>query len=106
APRDGQSLSFAPAARGGRRVVAPAAPPPPVEPIGGGATPDAAGLERLWNALRDSSGVQAFSLRELARAWFGEGAGAAEEEQLAAALAAGSPFFVPLPHAPGLWRLP
>lgn len=104
-PQDGQALSAAPAARGGRRVVGTAPAPPPA-PVGDGAPPDAAGLERLWAALRDGTGVQALSARELARAWYGDGAGAADEAAIAAALEAGSPFFAPLPHAPGLWRLP
>ena len=106
-PQDGQALTAAPGARGGRRVVAPA--PRPAQqpgPIGAGAPPDAEGLERLWAALRDGTGVQALSTRELARAWYGDGAGEEAEGQLAAALAAGSPFFAPLPHAPGLWRPP
>ncbi|WP_165774831.1 MBL fold metallo-hydrolase [Candidatus Viridilinea mediisalina] len=123
-PQDGQVLSIAPSKGGGRRVAVP--PPPPVAPLAAvavaGELPDAAGLERLWQALRDGTGVQVFSLRELARAWSGEAgsgeagrrggedAGEAEgttvEEVLAQLLNEGSPFFAPLPHAPGLWRLP
>ncbi|MBX0330222.1 hypothetical protein K2Z83_21365, partial [Oscillochloris sp. ZM17-4] len=105
-PRDGQDLRIAPSARGGRRVVTPPAPPAPVEPVGGGAPIDEAGLERLWAALRDGSGVQALSVRELARAWYGPESDTAAEEQMEAALGEGSAHFVALPHAPGLWRLP
>jgi len=105
-PRDGQTLAAAPAARGGRRVQPPAPLAAPPERIGGGRPPDGAGLERLWSALRDGSGVQSMSVRELARAWHGPEAGEAAEAELAALLEAGSPFFAPLPHAPGLWRLP
>ncbi len=105
-PADGATLTVAPAARGGRRVLAAApAPATPPGPLGDGALPDEAGLERLWTALRDGSGVQAMSARELARAWYGEGTDSEAEERLATALEAGSPFFAPLPHAPGLWRL-
>lgn len=106
-PQDGQTLSAAPAPGGGRRVSAPAPPAPrPAERVGAGRPLDAAGLEQLWLALRDGSGVQAMSVRELARAWHGEAADEAAEAELAALLEAGSPFFSPLPQAPGLWRLP
>ena len=106
-PQDGQTLTVAPSARGGRRVVAPEQPPTsPLGPVGDGDVPDAHGLERLWATLRDGSGVQAMSLRELARAWYGTQAAADEEANLADALESGSPCFVALPHAPGLWRLP
>lgn len=104
-PRDGQTLTVAPSSRGGRRVVAPSAPPAPSEPIGGGQSLDPAGLERLWAALRDGSGVQSLSVRELARAWYGA-SDETGEQQLATTLELGSPFFIALPGAPGLWRLP
>lgn len=107
-PRDGQLLQLAPGERGGRRVLAPAPAAHSAEPlaVGAGAPLDTAGIERLWAALRDGSGVQSLGVRELARAWFGAAAGAAEEQQVEAALEAGTPFFLPLPGAPGLWRLP
>lgn len=107
-PQDGQSLDLA-AARGGRRValaLPPAVAPAPPGPIGAGAALDAAGLELLWAALRDGTGVQALSVRELARAWYGQAIDAPAEQHVAAVLDAGSVYFVPLPHAPGLWRLP
>ena len=104
-PRDGQRLALEAAPRGGRRVVAPPSRPAPGAPGGNGAPLDAAGLERLWEALRDGTGVQALSVRELARAWHGEAATLADEAALEALLEAGSPHFAPLPHAPGLWRL-
>ncbi len=104
-PRDGQTLSLEAAPRGGRRVVAPPPRTAPVAPIGAGAPLAAEGLERLWETLRDGSGVQALSVRELARAWHGETATLADETALEALLEAGSPYFAPLPHAPGLWRL-
>ncbi|MEN9936584.1 MAG: hypothetical protein RLZZ387_3163 [Chloroflexota bacterium] len=105
-PQDGQTLAIAPSERGGRRVSvpAPAVSPAPVG-IGGGAALDAVGLERLWAALRDGSGVQALGVRELARAWHGDGFGEAEEERVSALLEAGTPFFKPLPGAPGLYRI-
>ena len=74
--------------------------------LGDGTPLDLASIERLWQALSDGSGVQTFGLRELARAWYGEAAGAEAEEQVEQALAAGQPFFVPLPGVPGLWRAP
>ncbi|NTW02733.1 MAG: MBL fold metallo-hydrolase [Oscillochloris sp.] len=106
-PRDGQELSFAPSSRGGRRVVVPPAQAPVLEvPLGGGAVITADGLERLWTALRDGSGVQTVSVRELARIWYGDSATIAAEEHLAMILEAGSPYFVSLPHVLALWRLP
>ncbi len=106
-PHDGQDLTIEPSSRGGRRVVAPPVSAPTLtEPVGAGAPIDADGLERLWTALRDGSGIQALSVRELARAWYGDAASTPDEEQLEAALEAGSPHFIALPHAPGLWRLP
>lgn len=104
-PQDGQALAIEPAARGGRRVIVPPARPAPSAPIGDGLL-DAGGLERLWAALRDGSGVQVLGLRELARAWYGEAVDDEAERQVADALDAGSPHFVAVPHAPGLWRLP
>ncbi len=80
--------------------------PPHLVNLVEGAEPDAAGLERLWQALGDGSGVQTFSLRELARAWFGDGAGAEAEALMQQALEQPQPFFVPLPGVPGLWRAP
>ncbi|RRR78298.1 MAG: MBL fold metallo-hydrolase, partial [Candidatus Viridilinea halotolerans] len=77
-PRDGQVLTVAPRKGGGRRVELPPTPTvAPLAPVGKGEPPDAAGLERLWQALRDGTGVQTLSLRELARAWAGA-AGASE----------------------------
>lgn len=105
-PQDGQTIAVVPAARGGRRAVAQA-PVPPQAPsaLGGGAPIDDGALEQLWLGLRDGSGVQVFAARELARAWYGADAADEIEATTAAALAAGSPFFAPVPHAPGLWRL-
>lgn len=104
-PQDGQRLTVAAAARGGRRVTAPAPRPTPVEPVGSGAPLDADGLARLWTALRDGTGVQALTVRELARAWYGDAAPDDADARLEALLEAGSAYFAPLPHAPGLWRL-
>lgn len=105
-PRDGHTLRAEPVEKGGRRVAPAAAPPAaPIAPVGDGAPLDEAGLERLWLALRDGTGAQALSLRELARAWYGDDSGEAEEAALNTALEAGSPWFAPLPNAPGLWRL-
>ncbi|WP_129633556.1 MBL fold metallo-hydrolase [Candidatus Oscillochloris fontis] len=106
-PRDGQDLEIVPAQRGGRRVAAPERPAPAlVAALGQGATITAEGFERLWTALRDGTGVQVLSLRELTRAWYGAAADAVAEEQMQALLEQGSGYFVPVPHAPGLWRVP
>ena len=106
-PQDGQALTIAPGQRGGRRVQGATLPSPaPAAPIGAGAPLDEAGLDRLWAALRDGSGVQALGVRELARAWYGESAGDDEAARLAALLEEGSIYFRPLPGAPGLYRLP
>ncbi len=106
-PRDGLALKVASARGGGRRVELPPVPAaPPLAPLGAGQAPDSAGLERLWQALRDGSGVQTFSVRELARSWYGPSADEQQEAALEALLEAGSPYFTALPHAPGLWRLP
>ncbi|EFO81992.1 beta-lactamase domain protein [Oscillochloris trichoides DG-6] len=106
-PRDGQDLQIVPSQRGGRRVHAPPVPAPTLEAaLGQGAAMSPAGLERLWTALRDGSGVQVLSLRELARAWYGPDTETQVEEEMQALLDQGSAYFVPVPHAPGLWRLP
>jgi uncharacterized protein len=105
--RDGQTLAIGAAPRGGRRVALPETPvAASIEALGDGAALDATGLEQLWTALRDGSGVQTLSVRELARAWYGAKVEAEQEQEVEAALEAGSPFFVPLPGAPGLWRVP
>ena len=105
-PRDGQILTIAPA-KGGRRVEVPAPlVTAPLAPVGAGAPLDDSGIERLWLALRDGTGVQSLSVRELARAWYGDNPDTEGEVALEAALEAGTPFFVALPNAPGLWRLP
>ncbi len=106
-PRDGQDLQIVQAQRGGRRVHTPQAPtPPPEVALGKEEAITPAGLEQLWTGLRDGSGVQVFSLRELARAWYGATAKETEEEAIQTLLEQGSAYFVPVPHAPGLWRLP
>ena len=104
-PHDGQTLTISPSKSGGREVAtsAPARPAPP--PVGEGAPPDEGAPEQLWNALRDGSGTQALSVRELARAWGGDAYTEADEARLAELLEAGTPFFRPLPGAPGLHRL-
>ncbi|MFV9505608.1 MAG: MBL fold metallo-hydrolase [Oscillochloridaceae bacterium umkhey_bin13] len=105
-PQDGTTLRSVPSERGGRRVSAPPARPAPREPLGNGQPLSEPALERLWTAVRDGSGVQVLSVRDLARAWFGDQVEADAEAHLQTLLEAGSPFFVALPHAPGLWRLP
>jgi Cft2 family RNA processing exonuclease len=107
-PRDGETLAVP-----GRndkvkgtsdsRLVTPALPHP--VNLGAGAPLDLAGLERLWQALGDGTGVQVFGLHELARVWYGEDASADDEANVQQALEAAQPFFAPLPGAPGLWRL-
>ncbi|MEP7191155.1 MAG: MBL fold metallo-hydrolase, partial [Roseiflexaceae bacterium] len=73
--------------------------------LGAGAALDTAGLEQLWQALGDGSGVQSFGPRELARVWYGEAAGEEQEQQTQQVLAAAQPYFAQLPGLPGLWRL-
>lgn len=105
-PQDGQVLTVAPGAHGGRRVVAP--PPTPVvplAPIGDGGAIDPAGLERLWTALRDGTGTQVLGIRELVRAWYGAVTDETPAQYMASALETPNPYFTPLPQAPGLWRL-
>jgi Cft2 family RNA processing exonuclease len=103
-PHDGMALPIAASERGGRRVLVP--PPAPMpEAVGDGEPLDAVGLERLGQLLGDGSGVQAFSVRELARAWYGETAGPEEEQCAQAALEGQQLFFAPVAGAEGLWRL-
>jgi Cft2 family RNA processing exonuclease len=73
--------------------------------LGAGAPLDAAGLEQLWQALSDGSGVQTFGPRELSRAWYGVASGEAEELQAQQLLESSQPYFAPLPGVAGLWRL-
>lgn len=103
-PLDGERLTLAAGPRG-RRVQGSTVPSASVHaPLGADRPLDAAGLERLWTALRDGSGVQTVSIRDLVRSWYRDAS--AEEEQAAAALLdAGSSYFKPLPGAPGLYRL-
>ena len=103
-PHDGMMLPIASSERGGRRVMVPAPAPLP-EALGEGAPLNAAGLERLWQLLGDGSGVQAYSVRELARAWAGDAADADAEQCAQAALEGEQLFFAPVAGASGLWRL-
>jgi hypothetical protein len=102
-PADGMALPIAAGARGGQRVVAPPARALP-DAVGQGAPLDSGGLERLWQLLSDGSGVQVFSLRELARMWYGA-ADLAVEAQAQAALDGEQLCFAPVAGAAGLWRL-
>ncbi len=109
-PRDGETIQVAGKVTGdGWRVKSGASPvtrhPSPALPLGEGAPLDTAGLEQLWQALGDGSGVQSFGPREIGRAWYGEAAGAEEEQQTQQILEAAQPYFAPLPGVPGLWRL-
>ena len=104
-PRDGQTLTISPSKRGRRVELPPPLVTAPVVAVGGGAPLDHPGLERLWLALRDGTGVQTLSVRELARAWYGDAPDTESEVALETVLEAGSTFFVALPNAPGLWRL-
>ncbi|MDQ2996666.1 MAG: hypothetical protein M3R61_06365, partial [Chloroflexota bacterium] len=76
-----------------------------LQSLGGGAALDTAGLEQLWQALGDGSGVQSFGPRELGRVWYGEASGEEQEQQTQQVLEAAQPYFAPLPGLPGLWRL-
>jgi Cft2 family RNA processing exonuclease len=103
-PLDGARLTLAVGPRG-RRVQGGTLPGASVPaPLGADRPLDAAGLEQLWTALRDGSGVQTVSIRDLVRSWYRD-AGADEEQATAALLDAGSHYFKPLPGAPGLYRL-
>jgi Cft2 family RNA processing exonuclease len=69
-------------------------------------------LEALWLAVRDGSGTQIISVRELALAWYGISAGADEESHVQQVLeqsAQNNPpvrhYFVPMPELPGLYRV-
>ena len=109
-PRDGETIQVAGKVTGdGWRVKSGASPvtrhPSPALPLGEGAPLDTAGLEQLWQALGDGSGVQSFGPRELGRAWYGEAAGAEQEQQAQQVLEAAQPYFASLPGVPGLWRL-
>jgi Cft2 family RNA processing exonuclease len=106
-PHDGMALPIAAAARGGLRVAAPANPHGSSLPVGvgQGAPLDTAGVERLWQALNDGSGVQTFGVRELARVWYGDAAGPQDEAQTQAALEGEQISFAPVAGVAGLWRL-
>ncbi len=112
-PRDGESLSVSgPGDKGTRRQGdkeisrAPVSlSPSHLVSLGNGEPLDPAGLEQLWQSLGDGSGVQSFGPRELARAWYGDAAGEAAEQQAQQVLEAAQPYFAPLPGVPGLWRL-
>jgi uncharacterized protein len=110
-PRDGEAL----AVRGNQETSRQAAnlrspasdllsPGLPVG-LGAGTELDLAGLETLWQTVGDGSGVQTFSLRELARAWYGENEDSGAEERTQRALDGGQPFFAALPGVSGLWRV-
>jgi len=110
-PRDGESIQVA----GRRSQVAKNDHAPKaanlqsaicnLQSLGGGAPLDLVGLEQLWQALGDGSGVQSFGPRELGRAWYGAAAGAEEEQHVQQALESPQPYFAQLPGVPGLWRL-
>jgi Cft2 family RNA processing exonuclease len=109
-PRDGETIQVAGKVTGDRwRVTSGASPvthhPSPALLLGEGAPLDTAGLEQLWQALGDGSGVQSFGPRELGRVWYGAAAGEEEELQTQQVLEAAQPYFAPLPGVPGLWRL-
>jgi Cft2 family RNA processing exonuclease len=112
-PRDGESLEIA-GHRGAEtrkqgdketNVHSVSLSPSQLVNLGNGAPLDTAGLAQLWQALGDGSGVQSFGPRELGRAWYGDLAGEAEEQQTQEILEAAQPYFAPLPGVPGLWRL-
>jgi Cft2 family RNA processing exonuclease len=111
-PRDGETIAVKGSGGDGvmGRIDVASSPrhpvtPSPAHPLGKGAPLDTAGLEQLWQALGDGSGVQSYGPRELGRAWYGEAAGAEEEQQTQQVLESAQPYFVPLPGVPGLWRL-
>ncbi len=104
-PQDGDELDLLPGQPGGRRISSSAPAVVRPEGLGGGSPLDLEGLERLWKALGDGTGVQVFGLRELARAWWGPGVGDSEEWELERVLCGVQPFFGSLPGVPGVYRL-
>jgi Cft2 family RNA processing exonuclease len=87
--------------------------PMPAAPVATTEQPfTAESLDALWLALRDGSGTQIVSIRELALAWYGISAGAAEEETVKQVLEqecqTNTPahlYFIPIPDMPGLYRI-
>jgi uncharacterized protein len=104
-PMDGQSLQIVTAVKGGKKVATPNKPTAPAAPVGAGKELSVEQLEQLYNALRDGSGVQSFSVRELARAWYGNNTDE-NEQQIATVLETSNPYFIALPGVKGLWRVP
>jgi uncharacterized protein len=104
-PQDGQTLTIV-AGKGRRMVSGIAVPPvPSLDGMGEGAALDAAGMERLWTAIRDGSGVQTLSVRDLARIWYGDGVAEEQLVEIARLLEERTVFFSPLPGVAGLWRV-
>jgi Cft2 family RNA processing exonuclease len=89
-PRAGQSLEFSFAAETRQ----------PARGIGQGLPPDA---RLLWQGAAAEAGGY-FQLGELAQAWWGRAAGAAEEAALEKALLADDLYFAPDPRRPGIFR--
>lgn len=106
-PQDGETLMVRAVGRGRRKSqeTPSTGDAPQSLCIGGGAPLDAAGLERLWQALDADVDARAFSLRELARAWYGDQADATGEALIAALLDHDRRWFAPVPFAEGLYAL-
>jgi uncharacterized protein len=103
-PKDGEIVTVR--GQAGERVTGRRADAlSPTRPLGDGALLDPAGLERIWQSLSDGSGVQTIGPRELSRAWYGDTAAEAEEQQTQELLEGSQPYFAPLPGVAGLWRL-
>lgn len=102
-PRDGESLMFGQGSK--KFIVPPQNPVTPTQRLASQTAPaSAADLERLWRAISDGTGLQSFSLRELARFWYAD-AVEADIGVIQQALETKQPFFAPIPGIAGLWRV-
>jgi hypothetical protein len=73
--------------------------------IGDGTALEVSGLAQLWAAFQGEYTAPMVTTRELARAWWGNAAGPAEEHAVETLLAKPQPYFSPLPSVPGLYRV-
>lgn len=109
-PTDGQTIEIPITKRTNRTHTIPAASQPIAAPATQPLTHDS--LEALWLAMRDGTGNQIVSIREIALAWYGTHAGQPEEAIVKSILdhacqnsPAGQLSFIPLPSLSGLYRI-